>query len=62
MPSLHIEYEVCDVVSLLLSTGKLTTVMKLRVSSRNSLMGVSINLCMLMKEMFPKVSFDVFYF
>ena len=34
MPSLHIEYVICEVFSLLLSTEKLTKVIKLRIYSR----------------------------
>ena len=56
MPSLHIEYEICEVDSLLLSIEKMTKVKKLRISSRKYIwldMVVSINSYILMKEMFP---------
>ena len=55
MPSLHIEYEICEGVSLLLSIEKLTKVIKLRISLRKYIVKtvLSINLSIFMKEMFP---------
>ena len=51
MPSLHIQYEIYEGVSVLLSIEKLTLVIKLGISFKEiySLMGVSINLNMVMK-------------
>ena len=56
MPSLHIEYEICEVVSLFLSTKIINSsddYVENFIKKMYSLMGVSIDVYMLIKEMFP---------